>query len=190
MAFLGRQQGLFLVSGLCGLISTLQCQGVLEAGWFAQRSRFKSQFWPSYLCDFEEALRLHFPIHEMGIVGPGHKPLKVGARLPFTMRPHMKVFWQLTFEDGHQEWSMPHPGTLSPQTREAFPKWQCLEQALIIPGFPSFPQACIRGCGFPVMFSGGHPEHPCGGSVVHVPVILSLPPPPCQLIFTPGLFKK
>lgn len=42
---------------------------------------------------------------------------------------------------------MPHPGTLSSQTREAFPKWQGLEQALIIPGFPSFPQACIRAAG-------------------------------------------
>lgn len=31
MEFLGRQQGLFLVWELCSLISTLQCQWVLEA---------------------------------------------------------------------------------------------------------------------------------------------------------------
>lgn len=48
------------------------------------------------------------------------------------------------------------------------------------------------GCRCPAMFPGGHPEHPCGSNVVHVPVILSAPRPlpPCQLVFTSGLIKK
>lgn len=77
--------------------------------------------------------------------------------------------------------------TLSLQTGEAWPptvppRWtqsgfemEGLAAALIKPGFPSFPQACILGSGCPVTIPGGHPECPCGSSAVHVPVLSVLP---------------
>lgn len=74
---------------------------MLEAGIFSQKSGFKSQFHPSNLRDPEEAPRLNFPVHEMRIVGSGHILLRVGTRLPFRMKPRMKVLWQLAIECGY-----------------------------------------------------------------------------------------
>lgn len=125
-----------------------------------------------------------FPIREMGLVGPGHILLMVGTRLPFRWRPRMNVLCPCRWSP---RMTPVPPETLSLQTREAWPptlppRWtqsgsemEGLAAALIKPGFPSFPQACILGSGCPVTFPGGHPECPCGSSAVHVPVLSVFP---------------